>query len=88
MKKAVVGDVKTSGRRSFSLGQKRDNTDHANINIGHTAEQDNVLSPVVLDTLFALLDTNDDGRLDQDEFMKLMTRQTAVPDPVRCRGAV
>lgn len=42
-----------------------------------------VLSPGIVDTLFALLDVDSNGRLDQNEFMTLMKRQSAVPDPVR-----
>lgn len=41
-----------------------------------------VLPASIVDTLFALLDVNDDGRLNQEEFMTLMKRQTAIPDPV------
>lgn len=41
-----------------------------------------VLTTGIVDVLFALLDVNGDGRLDQEEFMTLMKRQSAVPDPV------
>lgn len=44
---------------------------------------DKVLTAGIVDVLFALLDVNGDGRLDQEEFMTLMKRQSAVPDPVR-----
>lgn len=40
----------------------------------------------IVDTLFVLLDVDGDGRLDQSEFMTLMKRQSAVPDPVRSRS--
>lgn len=42
-----------------------------------------VLTAGIVDVLFALLDVNGDGHLDQEEFMTLMKRQSAVPDPVR-----
>lgn len=48
-------------------------------------EGSEVLSPGIVDTLFALLDVDSNGRLDQNEFMTLMKRQSAVPDPVRTK---
>ncbi|CAB1113275.1 unnamed protein product [Ectocarpus sp. CCAP 1310/34] len=42
----------------------------------------------IVDTLFALLDVDGDGRLDQSEFMTLMERQSAIPDPPRTLGVV
>eukprot|EP00903_Cladosiphon_okamuranus_P016220 g14967.t1 len=47
-----------------------------------------VLTPGIVDVLFALLDVNGDGRLDQEEFMTLMKRQSAIPDPPRSLGVV
>ncbi|CAM9751399.1 unnamed protein product [Scytosiphon promiscuus] len=47
-----------------------------------------VLPASIVDTLFALLDVNDDGRLNQEEFMTLMKRQTAIPDPPRTIGVM
>lgn len=44
---------------------------------------DKVLTAGIVEVLFALLDVNGDGHLDQEEFMTLMKRQSAVPDPVR-----
>lgn len=37
----------------------------------------------IVDVLFVLLDVDGDGCLDQEEFMALMKRQSAIPDPVR-----
>lgn len=37
----------------------------------------------IVDVLFVLLDVDGDGCLDQEEFMTLMKRQSAIPDPVR-----
>lgn len=45
-----------------------------------------MLSPGVVEVLFALLDADGDGRLDQKEFMRLMKRQATVPDPVSRLG--
>ncbi|CAN0327356.1 unnamed protein product [Ectocarpus sp. 12 AP-2014] len=42
----------------------------------------------IVDTLFVLLDVDGDGRLDQSEFMTLMERQSAIPDPPRTLGVV
>eukprot|EP00752_Nemacystus_decipiens_P009247 g8260.t1 len=49
---------------------------------------DKVLTAGIVDVLFALLDVNGDGYLDQEEFMTLMKRQSAVPDPPRSLGVV
>lgn len=59
------------------------NTSNNQIKATEAVKDENVLSPGVLDTLFVLLDTNKNGRLEQNEFMKLMKRQAAIPDPVR-----
>lgn len=46
------------------------------------AAEEYVISAGIVDALFTLLDINGDGLLDQNEFMTLMKRQSAVPDPV------
>lgn len=45
-------------------------------------EKEEAISSEIVDALFVLLDTNNNGRVDQAEFMTLMKRQSAVPDPV------
>ncbi|CAM9263019.1 unnamed protein product [Pylaiella littoralis] len=42
----------------------------------------------IVDVLFVLLDVNGDGCLDQEEFMTLMKRQSAIPDPPRTLGVL
>ena len=55
---------------------------------GRDGDEGDVLSPGIVDALFALLDLDGDGRLDQNEFMTLMKRQSAVPDQVSCESPV
>lgn len=81
MVKGGLGNTNKSRTAKSPLSDKYTNIDQ--INASKAVKHENVLSPGVLDTLFVLLDTNNNGRLEQDEFMKLMKRQAAIPDPVR-----
>ena len=78
-----MGDESKSGAFKDKEGDRRGDAVGGDGGKEGGRREGEVMSPGIVDTLFALLDVNSNGRLDQNEFMTLMKRQSAVPDPVR-----
>eukprot|EP00904_Undaria_pinnatifida_P007329 jgi/Undpi1/3726/HiC_scaffold_16.g07095.m1 len=84
----TLGDESKSGAFKDKEGDRRGDAVGGDGGKEGGRREGEVMSPGIVDTLFALLDVNSNGRLDQNEFMTLMKRQSAVPDPPRNIGVV